>query len=189
MGLGVFTNWYSAMFLVAGALLCSLPQTPVSTLASYIAPTAAPWIAYAVGVILTLVIGTRVHSPKLSVGGSALSPDVARETNSNVILAVIEDGIRDRILTRLQSIVVQNARLYSWGAIEQAGRRTVDEEVAIGRLGRQDGDSTIQAIKALRSSRDRGSDLDRKYGALFRLVSCCAWKRLSLALAAVPGEH
>jgi len=187
VGLGVFTNWYSALFLVAGALLCGLPQTSVSTLASHVAPTAASWIADTIGVVLTFLVGTRVRSPKPSVG-SAL-PDIAEKTNSNVILAVIEDGIRDRIVTRMQSVVVQEARLYSWGAIEQAGQRTVDEEVAIGRLDREDGDRAIQAIKALRSSRDRQSDLDRKYRALVRLVGCCALSRLRAALAAVPGEH
>jgi hypothetical protein len=188
VGLGVFTNWYSALFLATGTLLCGLPQTSVSTLASHVTPPTASWIADTVGIFLTFLLGAGVRSPKASAGGSAI-PESTGQSGSNVILAVIEDGIRDRIVTRMQSVVVEDAQRYSWGAIEHASQRVVDEEVAVGRLGRDDGEAAIHAVEGLRAPHDKQSDLDRKYRALLRLVSCCALSRLRKALAAAAGEY
>jgi hypothetical protein len=131
IGLGVFTNWYSALFLATRSLICGFPQMSVSTLASHVTPATASGIADTVGVALAFLLGVGVRSPKPPSGGEAAP---ATRSGSNVILAVIEDGIRDQIVTRLQSVMLEDARRYSWPAIEHAGQRVVDEEVAVGRL-------------------------------------------------------
>lgn len=186
IGLGVFTNWYSALFLVTSALLCGLPQTSVNTVASYVTPKAAPWVLDAVGVVVALLLGTQVRGHKSSVEGNTL-PDLASQTGLNVILAVIEDGIRDQILTSMQAMVTWDAHRFGWDAIAQAGERTIGEEVTIGRVSRKEGDAALKAFVEIRSAGGPQNDIDRKYSALIGLLSCCPLSRLRLALAAAPG--
>lgn len=188
IGLGVFSNWHSALFLLSGALLCGLPRTSVNTLASLLTPSAASWVADSAGIVLTLMFGMRVRAPKSAASGGTVQ-DLETPARSNVIFAVIEEGIRDRLLTRMQLVLIEYAERYTWETIQNAGQRTVDEEVAVGRLGRKDGDAAIESIKVLRSPRDRKTDVDRKYRALLHLLSCCPLSRLRGALANAAGGH
>ena len=185
IGLGVFTNWSSVLFLVLGALLCALPRTAVNTLASRLPPSAVSWVADSAGIALTFLFGMRVRAPKSLDEGSPQD----HVAGSNVIFAVIEEGIRDRLLTRTQFVLIEYARRYTWETIENAGRRTIDEEVAVGRLGRKDGEAAIESIKGLRSTRQGKKDIDRKYLAMLRLLTCCPISRLRGALANASGAQ
>lgn len=182
IGLGVFTNWSSALFLLLGALLCSVPRASVNALASLLTPSGASWAADSAGIMLALLFGIKVPAPKTSREGGIVQ-GLENPGGSNVIFAVVEEGIRDRLLTRMQSVLVEYARVYTWETIETAGQRTIDEEIAVGRLRREDGEAAIKSLEELRSARDQKSAADRKYRALVRLLSCCPISRLRGALA------
>lgn len=141
------------------------------------------WVADFAGIVLTLLFGTRVRAPKSSLEAAGV------QSGSNVIFAVIEEGICDRLLTRMQVVLIEYAHLYTWEAIEIAGQRTIDEEVAVGRLNRKDGEAAIESINVLRSARDRKTADDRKYRALVCLLSCCPLLRLRGALINASGAR
>lgn len=109
------------------------------------------------------------------------------QSTSNVLFAVVEDGIRDRVLRTMQVVAVQYAKKYDWATIQSAGKRTVAEEIAVGRIGREDGKAAVESLDGL-SSGPQPTEVDRKYRAIMQLISCCPVSRLELALAQAGGR-
>lgn len=173
IGLGVFTNVYAVLFLVMGALVCNLPRIPTNLLSSRVAASSLPWVADSAGLILTLLLGTQMGR---SSGGGGIQ-ELQSQISSNPIFAVFEDGIRDRLLTSMQSVALGYAQKYNWVIISRVGERTLDEEVAIGRLKHEESEAALKYISELRTG-DQKSEFDRKYRAVIRLFSCCPLSRL-----------
>jgi hypothetical protein len=174
IGLGVFTNVYAVLFLVMGALVCNLPRIPTNLMSSRVTASSLPWIADSVGLILTLLLGTQMG--RSGSGGGGVH-DLQSQISSNPIFAVFEDGIRDCLLTSMQSVALGYANQYNWVVISRVGERTLDEEVAIGRLKHEDSEAALKYISELRTG-DQKSEFDRKYRAVIRLFSCCPLSRL-----------
>jgi len=186
LGLGVFINAYSAVFLMLTVGISGLPVTSEATLSSHLGSWAGPWIADLSGIIAALVL----PAIRLKASAAAASPVLHLEdtASSNPVLAAIEDGIRDHILARMQAEIVAASRRYNWEEIKLAARRLLEEEITVGRLGRQDGEVAIQSIEVFQPSADPRTDFDNKYTALIRLLRSCSFSRLRLGLAAAAIE-
>jgi hypothetical protein len=185
LGLGVFINAYSAVFLMLTVGISGLPVTSETTLSSHIGSW-GPWIADLSGIIAALVL----PAIRLKASAAAASPVLHLEdtASSNPVLAAIEDGIRDHILARMQAEIVAASRRYNWEEIKLAARRLLEEEITVGRLGREDGEVAIQSIAVFQPSADPRTDFDNKYTALIRLLRSCSFSRLRQGLAAVARE-
>lgn len=184
-GLGVFANPYGVLFLIFGVGLCGIPVTSESALSSLPHLTSlGPWIADLSGIILTLVL-TAIHfKPQAGSEGDSPVRDLEAPSSSNPILAVIEDAIRDKILARMQSEIVAASRRYDWETIKLASRRVLEEEMTIGRLGREEGDAAVRSVDAFQAVADSRVDSSNKYAALVRLLGWCSFSRLRDSLAA-----
>jgi hypothetical protein len=184
LGLGVFANGYSAVFLVLAAGISGLPATfAETTLISHLDPWAGG-IAQISGVIIALLLPA-VRRKTITSAQPVLGLDFA---SSNSVRAVIEDGIRDHILARMQVEMVSAAHRYSWGQIKLATRRVVEEEVTVGRLDRQAGEVAVKSVDEFQPSANPHTDFENKYTALIRLLRSCSFSRLRLSLAAAAVE-
>lgn len=184
IGLGVFANLYALLFLLLGALVCNLPQIPANLLGTQLRSAAMPWVADLAGVICVLFVGKGLRGSESEKSGGITGE---LQSTSNVLFAVVEDGIRDRVLRTMQVVAVQYAKKYDWATIQSAGKRTVAEEIAVGRIGREDGKAAVESLDGL-SSGPQPTEVDRKYRAIMQLISCCPVSRLELALAQAGGR-
>ncbi len=181
LGLGVFTNMYSILFLLLGAGICGFPVTSESALSSQLGTRLGPWITDLSGVIVALVLpAIRFKNPM------AKSPvaDLEADASSNPIIAIVEEGIRDHILARMRQEIDAASRRYEWEAIKSAAYRALEEEITVGRLKREEAEVAIRSIEGFQSSTDPRSDADNKYTALIRLLRWCSFSRLRDCLAA-----
>ena len=188
-GLHVFANPYAVLFLIFGVGLCGIPVTSEGALTSL--PHVgflSPWIADLSGIVVWLILPTIRLKPQGGPAGESQVRDLESASSSNPILFVIEDAIRDRILARMQSELVTASRGYNWETIKLAARRTLEEEMAIGRLGRADGDAALQSVEAFQADADLRRDSNNKYTALLRLLRWCSFSRLRDGLAAAARE-
>ena len=179
LGLGVFANVYSAVFLLLTAGISGFPVT--------FDANPSPWLGGITdlsGVIIALLLPA-ARRKAIASAQPVLGLDFA---SSNPVLAAIEDGIRDHILARMQAEIVVAAHIYSWDQIKLAARRIVEEEVTVGRLDRQDGEVAIRSIDDFQVSADPHTDFENKYTALIRLLRSCSFSRLRLGLAAAAVE-
>ena len=181
LGLGVFANVYSAVFLALAVGISGFPVT--FDLNSQLGPWVGP-IADLSGVIVALVLPAASRRKNVA-DGPALG---LNSTSSNPVLAAIEDGIRDHILARMQAEIVSAAHRYTWAQIKLAGHRVLEEEVTVGRLDHQDGEAAIRSIEDFQASADPNTDFENKYTALIRLLRSCAFSRLRLGLAVAALE-
>jgi hypothetical protein len=184
LGLGVFTNAYSALFLMLAVGASGFPVTFESTLGSHLGSW--QWMADLSGVFATVIL----QAIRLKASAATASPvlDLAGTASSNPVLAVIDDGIRDSILARMQAEIVSAARRYNWEEIKLAARRILEEEITMGRLDREHGEVAIQSIEVFQPSEDPRADSNNKYTALIRLLRSCSFSRLRLGLAAAARE-
>jgi hypothetical protein len=183
LGLGVFVNGYSVLFLMLAVGISGFPVTFETTLSSQLGAWA--WIAELSGVIAAVILPAARLKPRPGSMSPALGLDV---TSSNPLLAVIEDGIRDHILARMQAEIVSAARRYSWDEIKLAARRVIEEEMTVGRLDYKDGETAIHSTEAFQPSADAHTDFENKYTALIRLLRSCSFSRLHPSLAAAARE-
>ena len=183
LGLGVFANAYSAVFLLLAAGISGVPATFETTLMSSLGPWGGG-IAQISGVIIALLLPA-VRRKTVTSAQPVQGLDFG---SSNPALAVIEDGIRDHILARMQVEMVSAAHRYSWDQIKLATRRVVEEEVTVGRLNRQDGEVAVKSVDEFQPSANPHTDFENKYTALIRLLRSCSFSRLRLSLAAAAVE-
>jgi hypothetical protein len=181
LGLGVFTNAYSALFLMVTIGISGLPVMSEATLSTHLGSLVGPWIADLSGVIAAMILPA-IHFKARAVAASPVL-DLEGSTSSNPVLAAIEDGIRDHILVRMQVEIVAASRRYKWDEIKLTARRVLEEEITVGRLDRQNGEIAIRSIEEFQPLTDSRRDFDNKYTALIRLLRCCPFSRLRLALA------
>jgi len=87
---------------------------------------------------------------------------------------------------RLQFIRLSG--LYDWDTIMLAGHSALEEEIALERVGRQDGDTALQSVQSLRTDTNPGVDLSNKYMALLRLLRWCSFTQLRDGLAAAASR-
>jgi hypothetical protein len=183
LGLGVFVNGYSLLFLMLAVGLSGFPVTFENTLSSQLGKWAS--IAELSGLMAAIVLPVA----RLKASPASMSPALGLDVrSSNPLVAVIEDGIRDRILARMQVEIVAAARRYSWDEIKLVARRVIEEEITIGRLNYKDGETAIQSTDSFQPSADSRTDFDNKYTALIRLLRSCSFSRLRPSLAAAARE-
>jgi hypothetical protein len=183
LGLGVFANSYSAVFLGLAAGISGFPAAFETFLISHLGPWGGG-IAQISGVIIALLLPA-VRRKTITSAQPVLGLDFA---SSNPFLAVSEDGIRDHILARMQVEMVSAAHRYSWDQIKLATHRVVEEEVTVGRLDRQDGEVAVKSVDEFQPSANPHTDSENKYTALIRLLRSCSFSRLRLSLAAAAAE-
>jgi hypothetical protein len=189
-GLGVFANPYAVLFLIFGVGLCGISVASESAVSSLPGLTfLGPWIADASGIVLTLVLPAIRFKRQARSAGDSPVRDLDAPSSSNPILAVIEDAIRDRILARMQSEIAAASRRYDWDTIKLASRRLLEEEMTIGRVGREDGDAALRSVEAFQAVADARVDSSNKYAALVRLLGWCPFSRLRDSLAAAGGTQ
>jgi hypothetical protein len=184
-GLGVFINRFAALYLVIGAILSCLPMTlehPLSSVPHM--ESLGPWVAAAFGIVLTLffpAIPLKSRAPQKEEDGVR---DLANASSSNTILALVEDGVRDHIQVRMRIEFIRLSVLYDWDTIILAGSRALEEEIALERLGRQDGDNALHSLQSLRTDTNPYADSSNKYMALLHLIRWCSFRQLRDGLAA-----
>jgi len=143
------------------------------------------WITELSGVIVVLVLQTIPFKKKLAPSPVA---DFETTASSNPIVATLEEGIRDHILARMQSEIIAASHRYDWKVIKSVAHRTMEEEITVGRLGREEAEVAIHLIEAFQGSTDQLTDSDKKYTALVRMLRWCSFNRLRHSLAAAAVE-
>jgi hypothetical protein len=184
--LGVLTNWYSALFLVFGAALCGLAVSfgAIPRLATW----KGPWIADICGAVVTLLLPRiRMKTPMPRATASPVR-DLLDTASANPLVAVIEDGIRDRILEHMQFQIIEASRRYDWETIKLATRRMLEEEMAIGRLDQSEGEAAIQSVEGIQPLANSRSDENNKYIAMIRVLRCGSFWRLRTGLMVAASE-
>jgi hypothetical protein len=187
-GLGVFTNWYSALFLILGAGLCGgLPLTAKDTLIAHLGSLGS-WTADVVGVAATVIL----PAIPLKTSGSHKSADNVRDLGNtpspNYIVAFIEECIKDKIRIRMQAEITAASRQYSWDDIEMAARRTLEEAVTLDELQPKEKETALKSIDEFRRVDDPRMDSTNKYTALLDLMRLCSFSRLQNGLKAESRE-
>jgi len=139
------------LFLLLGLGISGVPMTSHSPLThSLLAPLGAQWslLTDLSGAIAALVLQTIPFKKR-----TTASPVVdLKMASSNPIVAVLEDGIRDHILMRMQREIIGASRRYDWNVIKSVAYRSVEEEIMVGRLKREEADLAIKSIEALQGS-------------------------------------
>lgn len=188
-GLGVFANPYAVPFVIFGMGVCGVSSTLGPALGANL-KSMGPWIADLSGIAAWLVLPVIRFKPKESSDGKDKVRDLAGDSSANPVIAIVEDGIRDHILERMQFEISAAARRYSWDTIKVAARRSIEGETTIGRLSREDGDAAREKIDSFRPDADVRHDSDNKYEALQFMLRCSSFKRLrrSLDLAAIETQ-
>jgi hypothetical protein len=187
-GLGVFSNVYCALFILAGAATCGIPVTAEHQISSLrFLGSAGSWIADLSGVLVTAIIPVIGIRSKNRRSSSADVRDLGTST-TNAISDLIEDGIRDHILLQMQKQVVAAARKYDWEVIKVAARRAVVEERVVGRLRDDEWEAIRSSIENLTSSEPMSADFEDKYEALVGFLRWCSFKRLIAGLIIAETE-
>ncbi len=186
LGLGVFTNLYSALFLILAISISGLPVMSEGTLSTHLGSLVGPWIADLSGVLAAMILPA-IHLKSRAVVASPVL-DLESTASSNPVLAAIEDGIRDHILSRMQLEIIAASRIYNWEEIKMAALRVLEGEITVGRLDRQNGEIAIRSMEEFQPSTDSRTDSENKYTALMRLLRCCPFSRLRLGLATAAKE-
>lgn len=189
LGLGVFTNPYSALFLLFGLGICGIPVTSESAVSSLPhLETLGPWIADFSGIVVALMLpairfqSDEHHAAETQVRG------LEAASSSNPILAVIEDGIRDHILQRMQAAVVDASKHYDWETIKLAARNALEIEMTMRPLAREDYDAVHTSIEHFEQDADARLDSQNRYEALIQLLRWCSFKQLGHELETAAKE-
>lgn len=188
-GLGVFTNVYAVLFLIFGVSVCGIPVTSEGALSSIPhLEFLGPWIADVSGIIVAVILPIIHLKPQAPPAAGSQVRDLEGVSSSNPVLAVIEDGIRDRILVRMQAEIVAASRRYDWDTIKLAAHRALEEEMTIRPLEHEQYDAVRQSIESFGPDPDSRVDSRKKYEALLQLLRWCSFKRLRRGLDAAVRE-
>ena len=183
-GLGVFANPFGILYMAVGAAVCGVPVILESRLNPNPHPgSPGPWIADLTGVILVLIL------PVIRLGRAERPPEDGQlrgfeSASSNPIVALIEDGIRDRILKRMRTEVSAISSQYDWETIRNAGNRALAEEAAVRPMEHAREGALRDEIENLQPGADPKSDSRKKNEALTRMIGWCSFRRLKAGLEA-----
>ncbi|HEX7678109.1 MAG TPA: hypothetical protein VF713_08305 [Thermoanaerobaculia bacterium] len=190
LGLGVFTNLYSVLFLFFSASVSGIPITAENSLNSI--PhlgSLSPWITSLTSIAAVLILPVLgFRSQTASIADSQVK-DLQRRSSSNPILAVIEDAICDRILKRIHEEFVAASKIYSWSTIKLAAGRALEEEMLVRPLGNHEYDAVRRSIDLLRADPDEPIDASNKYRTLLGLLHWCSVQRLRSGLEVAAREE
>lgn len=190
LGLGVFTNWYAVVFLLFGVGICGIPVTSERTLRSLPhLESVGPYVADLSGIALTLFLTVVRFRSRARSTGDIQVRDFEDEYASNPVVAVLENGICERILERMQFEITAASTRYDWDVIKQAADNALEEEMVIRPLRRGDYDSARLSIKAFRGHSNARQDSINKYQALLRLLRWCSFRRLLRSLDSAEKER
>lgn len=194
-GLGIFANWYSALFLSliaasSGASYLALANTievskgfvgndgiwllMLNEWQSLLAVIGGPLLGNG-----ATILGRIPHKSRMETGAFTQVRDLRELKSTNVLFHLICESIADG----MDKAVVQMARQYDWGLIKETVSRLVESEIALGRLERKEGDEAVKFMLGFKPSTDPGVDFNNKYMALLRAIKVSSFHQLRSRMA------
>jgi hypothetical protein len=185
-GLGVFTNPWAFLFILFGAVLCDFPVALQNLLP--LIRDVNPWVGAASGILLAFALPQIPFKPKSSPANEGQVRGLEDGPRSNVIVAMVEDSIKDCILQRMQKEVVVCFGRYDWDTIKVAARRALEEEMTVRPLRQEKYEYFRKSIEGLQPDPDMRVDSNNKYLAFIGLLQWCSFYRLRDSLIVAARE-
>ncbi len=185
-GLGAFTNPFAFMFVVVGAATCCIPFVTEGFLTSGSNPSwITPWMADLSAIAITSIFPAIGFRSRKRAGEQNQVSDFRSEASHNPILGIMEDGVRDRITSRMQKEIASASLNCDWKTIKQAASQTLVNELAVSRIQQDEYDSLVGSINAIQPDVDPSRDLGNKYVVLVKLVKFCSFESMRRSLESV----
>jgi len=176
-GLGVITNFYAAIYILLGMVLCWPPYIAENSLLTL--SSTWMWLLNICGsgaiCYLAPIIGARSEKRPEPV-------DLDFPKTRNIAYAFLESQVQDRIRRRLHDEIIQASADYDWETITKAAEELLGIEIAFTSLSKSLYASELKSIKLLASSIEVEGTAGRKYRAITSVLRHTEFRHLKQLL-------